>query len=61
MRIAYKILVGKPKGERRRGRPKHRWSGSWGNGMKVVDWMRLAQDKDQKRAVVKMAKSLRVS
>jgi hypothetical protein len=49
MRIAYKILVGKPEGRRTHGRLRHRW---WGNnnsrmdlreiGWEDVDWLHLA-------------------
>jgi hypothetical protein len=52
MRNAYKILIGVPEGKRLLGRPRHRWKDSiimdlreieW----KVVDWIHLAQDRDQ--------------
>jgi hypothetical protein len=48
-RKVYKVLVGKPKGKRPLGRPRHRWENKirmdlgetdlWG-----VDWIQLAQD-----------------
>jgi hypothetical protein len=56
-RNAYRILVGKPEGKRRLGRPRRRWVGNikmdlreigW-NGM---DWIDLAQDRDQWSALV---------
>jgi hypothetical protein len=61
----YKVLVGKPKGERPLGRPRHRWE----DGIRVdvreiglggVDWIRLSQVRDQWRAVVSVAMNLRV-
>jgi hypothetical protein len=57
--------VGKPEGMRPLGRPEHRWvdniklalrEKAWGN----MDWIDLAQDRDQWRALVKMTKILRV-
>jgi hypothetical protein len=46
-RNAYRLLVGKPKGKRPLGRPRHRWLDfvevGWGN----VDWIGLAQDRDR--------------
>jgi hypothetical protein len=54
-RNSYKILVGKPEGKRPLGRRRRRWEDNirihlgeivWGD----VDWMHLAQDRDQWRA-----------
>jgi hypothetical protein len=51
-RKVYKVLVGKPEGMRPLGRPRCRWE----NGIKMdlreiglggVDWIRLAQNRDQ--------------
>jgi hypothetical protein len=28
----YSVLVGKPKGKRQLGRPRHRWENGWGGG-----------------------------
>jgi hypothetical protein len=62
-RKVYKVLVGKPKGRRPLGRPRHRWEdgirmdlreNGWG------DWIRLAQDRDWWRAVVSVVMNLRV-
>jgi hypothetical protein len=62
---AYRILVGKPEGKRQLGRPRRRrvdnikiylreigWDG--------MDWIDLAQDKDQWRALVNTVMNLRV-
>jgi hypothetical protein len=54
-RRACRILVGKPKGRRPLGIPRHRWEDNikmdfreiaWGG----MDWIDLAQDRDQWRA-----------
>jgi len=52
MRNAFKILVGKPEGKRPLGRPRRRWEDNIGmdlreTGWEVVEWMHLAQDRDQ--------------
>jgi hypothetical protein len=58
--------VGKPEGKRPLGRPRCRWVDNtkmalreigWGG----VDWIDLAQDRDQCRAVVNMVTNLRIS
>jgi hypothetical protein len=62
-RNAYRILVGKPEGERPLGRPRRRWEVNikmdvreigWGG----VDWIYLAQDRDQWRDLVNAAMNL---
>jgi hypothetical protein len=64
-RNAYRILVGKPEGKRPLGRPKHRWVDNikmdpreigWGG----TDWIDLAQDRHQWRALVNTVMNLRV-
>jgi hypothetical protein len=54
---AYSIMVGRPEGKRPLGRPKRRWLDNiemdlreieWG----VMDWIDVAQDRDQWSAVV---------
>jgi hypothetical protein len=56
-RNAYRKLVGNPVGKRPLGRPRHRWM----NNMKIdlreiewdgMDWIDLAQDRVQWRALV---------
>jgi hypothetical protein len=64
-RKVYKVLMGKPEGRRPLGRPRCRWEdgirmhpGEIGLG--GVDWIQLAQDRDQWRAVVSAVMNLRV-
>jgi hypothetical protein len=59
----YRILVGKPEGKRPLGRHKHRWEDNIGlkeRGWGDKDWINLAQDTDQWRALVNMIMNLRV-
>jgi hypothetical protein len=64
-RNAYRILVGNPEGKRLLGRIKRRWVDNikidlreigWDGG----DWIDLARDRDQWRALVKAVMNLRV-
>jgi hypothetical protein len=64
-RNAYRILMGKPEGKRPLCRPRRRWAGNikmalrdigWG----CMDWIHLAQDKDQWRPLVITVINLRV-
>jgi hypothetical protein len=64
-RNAYRILVGEPVGKRPLGRPRRRWEDNikmdlreigWGG----MDWIDLAQDRDQRRALVYTVMNLRV-
>jgi hypothetical protein len=60
-----KVLVGKPEGKRPLGRPRRRWEDGIRmdlreTGFGGVDWIRLAQDRDQRRALVNTVMNLRV-
>jgi hypothetical protein len=64
-RKVYKAVVGKPEGRRPLGRPRRRWEDGVRmdlreTGLGGVDWIRLAQDRDQWRAVVTAVMNLRV-
>jgi hypothetical protein len=57
-RNAYTILVRKPEGNRPLGRPRCRWEDKkigWGG----MDWIDLAEDRDQWRVLVNTAMNLR--
>jgi hypothetical protein len=62
-RNAYRILVGKPEGKRPLGRPRHRWMDHIKIDLREIgwdgmDWIDLAQDRDQWRALVNMVMNL---
>jgi hypothetical protein len=64
-RNAYKILVGKPEGKIPLGRPRCRWEDNIEVDLREIgwvgmDWIDLAQDKDQWRALVNTVMNLRV-
>jgi hypothetical protein len=64
-RNTYKILVGNPEGNRPLGRPRHRWEDNIKMGLGemewcAMDWIYLAQDREQWRALVNMLMNLRV-
>jgi hypothetical protein len=56
MKNAYNILVGRPERKRPFGRPRRKWkdirTALRETGWVCVDWIHLAQDKDQWRALV---------
>jgi hypothetical protein len=61
----YKVLVGKPEGKKPLGKPRHRWEDGIRMdlreiGLGGVDWIQLAQDRDQWRSVVSAVMNLRV-
>jgi hypothetical protein len=64
-RKVYKVLVGKPEGKSPLGRPRHRWKNGirmdlrktgWGS----VEWIHMAQDRDQWQILVNTVMNLRV-
>jgi hypothetical protein len=64
-RNAYRILVGKPEGKRPLGRPRHRWVDNIKVDLGEIgwdgrNWIELAQDRDQWRALVNTVMNLRV-
>jgi hypothetical protein len=64
-RNVYRILVGKPEGKRPLGSPRHSWNDNIKMDLKEiewsgVDWIDLAQDRDQWRALVNTVMSLQV-
>jgi hypothetical protein len=64
-RNAYRILVGKPEGERPLGRPRRRCVDNIKMDIKErewdgMDWIDQAQDRDQRRAIVNTVMNFRV-
>jgi hypothetical protein len=64
-RNAYGILVKKPEGKKPLGRPRHRWVDHIKIDLRDIgwdgmDWISLAQDRDQWRALVNLVMNLRV-
>jgi hypothetical protein len=56
-RSAYRIFVGNPEGKRPLGRPRRRWMGNIKMDLREIgwdgmEWIDLAQDRDQWRALV---------
>jgi hypothetical protein len=63
-RNAYRILVGKPEGKRPLGRPRRRWVDNLKMDLGEIgwdgrDWIELAQDRDEWRALVNTVMNLR--
>ncbi|KAJ4448789.1 hypothetical protein ANN_00180 [Periplaneta americana] len=63
-RNAYRVLVGRPEGKIPLGRPRRRWEDNIKMDLREVgyddiDWINLAQDRDQWRAYVRAAMNLR--
>jgi hypothetical protein len=64
-RNACKILVGNPEGKRPLGRPRRRWVDNIKMNLREIrwdgiDWIDLAQNRDQWRALVNAVMNLRV-
>jgi hypothetical protein len=64
-RNAYRILMAKPEGKRPLGIPRRRWVNNIKMdfreiGWDCMDWIDLAQDRDQWRALVNMVMRLQV-
>jgi hypothetical protein len=62
-RGAYRVLVGRPKGKRPLGRPRHRWEDNIKmdlreTGIDGANWIRLAQDRVQWRDFVNTVMNL---
>jgi hypothetical protein len=61
----YRVLMGKPEGNRPLGRPRHRWEDNIMMALQEVgsvgmDWIELAQDRDRWQALVNVEMNLRV-
>jgi hypothetical protein len=64
-RNAYRILVGNPEGKRPLGRPRRRWEDNIRMDLREIgcggmDWIDLAQDRDQWRTLVNTVMNLRI-
>jgi hypothetical protein len=64
-RNACRILVGKPEEKRPLGRPRHRWVDNIKMDLREIgwdfmDWINMAQDRDQCRALVNTVMNRRV-
>jgi hypothetical protein len=64
-RNAYRIFMGNPEGKRPLGRPRRRWEDNIKTDLREIgwngmDWIDLAQDRDQWRALVNAIMKLRV-
>jgi hypothetical protein len=64
-RNAYRILVRNPEGKRPLGRPRRRWKDNFKVDLREIgwggmDWIALAQDRNQWRAFVNTVMNLRV-
>jgi hypothetical protein len=62
-RNAYRVLVGTSEGKRPLGRPRRRWEDDILMGLREIgwggmDWINLAQDRSQWRALVKTVMNL---
>jgi hypothetical protein len=62
----HRVLVGRPEGNRPLGRSKRRWDDNikielQEVGLRCMDWMDLAQDRDRWRALVSAVMNIRVT
>jgi hypothetical protein len=65
MRNVHTISIRKPEGKRPLGRPRRGWEGNTAMDFRkiswdCVDWIHLAQDRDQRRVLVNTVMDLRV-
>jgi hypothetical protein len=65
-RGVYRVLVGKPDGKRPLTRPRHRWEDNIKMDIQEVecedmDWIELAQDREQWRSLLNTVMNLRLS
>jgi hypothetical protein len=65
VRDVYRVLVGKPEGQRPLGRPRRAWENNIKLGLREIgidgaNWIRLAQDRVQWWAFVNTVTNLRV-
>jgi hypothetical protein len=66
MRNSYSILVGRPEEKRPLGKPGRRWEGNIRINVREIgwedaDWIHMAQDSDQWRALMNTIMKLRVT
>jgi hypothetical protein len=64
-KVGEEDIVGKPEGKRPLGRPRRRWEENIKTDLREIgwdgmDWIDLAQDRDQSRALVNTVMNLRV-
>jgi hypothetical protein len=64
-RVMYRVLVGKPEGNRPLGRPRRRWEDNNKMDLQEVggecgDWIELAQNRDRWQALVNVVMNFRV-
>jgi hypothetical protein len=64
-RTAYRILVGKPEGKRPLGRPRRKWVDTIKMDLREIgwdgmDWIDLAQGREQRSALMNTVMNLRV-
>jgi hypothetical protein len=62
---AYRVLVGKPEGNRSLRKPRRRWEDNIKMYLRVIgwggmDWIHLSRDRDRWRALVNTVMNLRV-